>query len=98
MLCTRGSLELGDICTDLAAAPDDFEFGGGLGKCKVHQVGGACVFMGTVQQGRRGLLEGGTVLRAHSSTVARADDAKHHFNVQAHRHMSHGSTTRAIDH
>jgi hypothetical protein len=40
VLSIRGSLELGDICTDLAAAPAEWSFGGGLGNCHVHQVCG----------------------------------------------------------
>ncbi|GFH30606.1 lipase_3 domain-containing protein, partial [Haematococcus lacustris] len=36
VLSIRGSLELGDICTDLAARPAEWSFGGGLGPCHVH--------------------------------------------------------------
>jgi hypothetical protein len=37
VLCIRGSLELGDICTDLAARPAAWCLGS-LGACNVHQV------------------------------------------------------------
>eukprot|EP00983_Pelagomonas_calceolata_P132964 1161921-Pelagomonas_calceolata.AAC.11 len=42
VLCIRGSLELGDICTDLAAQPAAWCLGS-LGACTVHQVGNSFV-------------------------------------------------------